>query len=107
MQRLQRHATYGHLKQLVLRMIAEDVLAETATQATNMLTALRCGASPEQGKHPMHTCECLGAAYVHVRSVCSCVCVCVLSAVVCVQHMAKVHVMVHKAGVCGGVQDAV
>ena len=43
MQRLQRHATYGHLKQLVLRMIAEDVLAETETQATNMLTALRCG----------------------------------------------------------------
>lgn len=44
MQRLQRHATYGHLKQLVLRMIAEDVLVETETQATNMLTALRCGA---------------------------------------------------------------
>ena len=43
-QRLQRHATYGHLKQLVLRMIAEDVLVETETQATNMLTALRCGA---------------------------------------------------------------
>lgn len=44
-QRLQRHATYGHLKQLVLRMIAEDVLVETETQATNMLTALRCGVS--------------------------------------------------------------
>ncbi|KAK9826177.1 hypothetical protein WJX81_003662 [Elliptochloris bilobata] len=40
-QRLQRHATYGHLKQLVLRMIAEDVLVETETQATNMLSALR------------------------------------------------------------------
>ena len=43
-QRLQRHATYGHLKQLVLRMIAEDVLVETETQASNMLSALRCGA---------------------------------------------------------------
>jgi len=41
-QRLQRHATYGHLKQLVLRMIAEDVLAETETQAADMLSALRC-----------------------------------------------------------------
>lgn len=52
MQRLQRHATYGHLKQLVLRMIAEDVLVETETQATNMLTALRCGVPDLLGKSP-------------------------------------------------------
>ena len=52
MQRLQRHATYGHLKQLVLRMIAEDVLVETETQATNMLTALRCGVPESRDKCP-------------------------------------------------------
>jgi calcium-dependent protein kinase len=45
-QRLQRHATYGHFKQLVLHMIAEDVITETDHEAVDMLRALRCGARP-------------------------------------------------------------
>ncbi len=57
MQRLQRHATYGHLKQLVLRMIAEDVLAETETQAADMLSALRCGQSLSVGMLSLYRCR--------------------------------------------------
>ncbi len=56
-QRLQRHATYGHLKQLVLRMIAEDVLAETETQAADMLSALRCGQSLSVGMLSVSRCR--------------------------------------------------
>lgn len=40
-QRLQRHATYGHLKQLVLHLIAEDVIRDSHHQALDMLHALR------------------------------------------------------------------
>ena len=39
-QRLQRYATYGHLKQLVLRMIAEDVVAESK-QLSDKVAALK------------------------------------------------------------------
>lgn len=40
MQRLQRYATYGHLKQLVLRLIADDVVALSEEMSDKVL-ALR------------------------------------------------------------------
>ena len=41
-QRLQRYATYGHLKQLVLRLIADDVVALSEEMSDKVL-ALRSG----------------------------------------------------------------
>ena len=41
MQRLQRHATYGHMKQLVLHIIAQGVIGNEASQELEMVTALR------------------------------------------------------------------
>ncbi|CAL8463887.1 g3422 [Coccomyxa elongata] len=40
-QRLQRHATYGHLKQMVLHMIAEDAISDADHKAVRMIAALR------------------------------------------------------------------
>ena len=42
MQRLQRHATYGHMKQLVLHIIAQGVIGDKASKELEMVTALRC-----------------------------------------------------------------
>ena len=39
-QRLQRYATYGHLKQLVLRLIADDVVA-LSEEMSDKVMALR------------------------------------------------------------------
>ena len=39
-QRLQRYATYGHMKQLVLRMIADDVVA-VSKDLSGRIAALR------------------------------------------------------------------
>ena len=44
MQRLQRHATYGHMKQLVLHIIAQGVIGDTTSKELEMVTALRCPA---------------------------------------------------------------
>ena len=47
MQRLQRFATYGYLKQIVLKMIAADLadgkgsLGDEQSEALDMVTALR------------------------------------------------------------------
>ncbi|CAL5222918.1 g5351 [Coccomyxa viridis] len=41
MQRLQRHATYGHMKQLVLHIIAQGVIGDKASKELEMVTALR------------------------------------------------------------------
>ena len=43
MQRLQRHATYGHMKQLVLHIIAQGVIgaSDTGSQEHEMVAALR------------------------------------------------------------------
>ena len=54
MQRLQRFATYGYLKQVVLKMIASDLadstggdkLGEEQSEAVSMVTALRFAACP-------------------------------------------------------------
>lgn len=53
-QRLQRFATYGYLKQVVLKMIASDLadstggdkLGEAQSEAVSMVTALRLAAFP-------------------------------------------------------------
>ena len=44
MQRLQRHATYGHMKQLVLHIIAQGVIgaSDNGSQEHEMVAALRC-----------------------------------------------------------------
>ena len=43
MQRLQRHATYGHMKQLVLHIIAQGVIgaSDDGSQEHEMVAALR------------------------------------------------------------------
>ena len=41
MQRLQRHATYGHMKQLVLHIIAQGVIGEQGSKELEIVTALR------------------------------------------------------------------
>ena len=41
-QRLQRYATYGHMKQLVLRMIADDVVT-VSKDMSGRIAALRYG----------------------------------------------------------------
>ena len=42
-QRLQRHATYGHFKQLVLQLIADDVI-DIGHDPSQAFAQLRCAA---------------------------------------------------------------
>lgn len=42
-QRLQRFATYGHLKQLVLRIIADDMAQHPTTQKETLVRLGVCG----------------------------------------------------------------
>ena len=64
-QRLQRFATYGYLKQVVLKMIAADLadsmdadkLSEDQSEAVSMVTALR-SAAPALPQLPCHAANC-------------------------------------------------
>ena len=47
MQRLQRHATYGHFKQLVLQIIADDVI-DIAHDHSHTFEQLRCALATPQ-----------------------------------------------------------